>query len=110
MKIKLEGDNAVKKLIEENKEDIIEFCRDNYIDEISLFGSVLTDDFDSESDIDILVRFQPSHTPGFFDLIRMEDELSSILGERTVDLRTPADLSRYFRSSVIRDAEVIYAK
>ncbi|MFO8109493.1 MAG: hypothetical protein R6U17_03080 [Thermoplasmata archaeon] len=68
------------------------------MDEISLLGSVLRVDHDPERDINILVRFQPSYTPGFFDLIRMENELSSIWGSRDVDLRTPGNLSRYFRA------------
>jgi len=110
MKVKLGSNKELKELIEKNEERIIEFCNDNHIKEISLFGSALRPDFTPDSDIDILVKFEGSHIPGYFDLIRMEEELSSILGQREVDLRTPEDLSRYFRDSVVDDAEVIYAK
>ncbi len=110
MKVDLGSNKELRELIEKNEERIIEFCKDNHIKQISLFGSALRSDFTPDSDIDILVRFEGSHTPGYFDLIRMEEELSSILGQREVDLRTPEDLSRYFRDSVVNAAEVIYAK
>ena len=73
---------------------------------MSLFGSVLRDDFTKESDVDVLVEFEPGKTPGL-DIITMEDELSSIIN-RQIDLRTLADLSRYFREQVLIEAMVIY--
>ncbi len=82
------------------------FCRRNHINKLSLFGSVLRDDFSPESDIDILVEFETGHVPGFA-IVGLEKELSDMLGRR-VDLRTAADLSRYFRDQVIREARVKY--
>ena len=83
------------------KKEIIEFCERNYIEKLSFFGSVLRDDVGSDSDIDVLVEFEPGRTPGFLKLARMERELSEILGGRKVDMRTPEDLSRYFRDEVV---------
>ena len=82
------------------------FCQDNNIKKLSLFGSVLRDDFTSLSDVDILVEFKEGKTPGF-DIIRMEDELSLIVS-RKVDLRTYYDLSKYFRDEVLTEAKIIY--
>ena len=90
------------------KAEIAEFCRRNHIRKLSLFGSVLRDDFKPESDVDILVEFEPNFRVGLIRLAGMEIELSQILG-RKVDLRTPADLSRYFRQQVLDSAEVQYA-
>ena len=84
------------------------FCRRNHIRKLSLFGSVLTDRFGPDSDIDFLVEFEPEHVPGYFGLTRMELELSDIIG-RKVDLRTPLELSRYFRDDVISGAQVQYS-
>jgi predicted nucleotidyltransferase len=85
---------------------IATFCRRHNIRRLSLFGSILRDDFDSDSDIDVLVEFEPGRTPGlaFFG---MQDELTAILG-RNVDLHTPASLSKYFRDDVLAEAEVQY--
>ena len=90
-------------------EKIAEFCKSNHICKLSLFGSVLRDDFSSDSDIDFLVEFEPGKVPGLIGLSRMERELSEILGGRKVDLRTPQDLSIYFREEVLARAEVQYA-
>lgn len=92
-----------------DRDRIAEFCRRHHIRKLSLFGSVLGDDFRSDSDIDVLVEFEPERGPGFLGLARMETELSEILGGRKVDLRTPNELSRYFRSRVLARAEVQYA-
>jgi predicted nucleotidyltransferase len=92
------------------REEIKYFCRRNHISKLSFFGSVLRDDFRSTSDVDVLVEFEPEHVPGLFSLARMERELSALLGNRKVDLRTPQDLSRYFRDEVIATAEVQYAE
>lgn len=86
-----------------------EFCRNNHIAKLSLFGSVLREDFGPNSDVDVLVEFEEGHTPGFFGLARMEQELSVLIG-REVDLRTPQDLSRYFRDEVAGSAAVQYAR
>jgi hypothetical protein len=86
------------------------FCQRNGIARLALFGSVLRDDFGPESDVDVLVEFEPGCTPGFFKLIEMEEELSALLGGRQVDLRTPADLSRYFRDAVLATAVEQYAR
>lgn len=91
------------------KEKIEEFCRKHHIRKLSLFGSVLSDDFRPDSDIDILVEFEPEQTPGLIRFAGMEIELSEIL-ERKVDLRTPEDLSKYFRQEVLDSAEVQYAE
>ena len=88
------------------RDRIAEFCRKNHIRRLSLFGSVLRDDFRPDSDVDVLVEFEPGQTPGFafFD---MEIELSGILG-RNVDLNTAGFLSKYFRDEVLAEAEVQY--
>ena len=91
------------------KESIAEFCRRNHILRLSLFGSVLRDDFTSESDVDLLVEFDPDHIPGLITLSGMEIELSEILG-RKADLRTVEDLSPYFRQQVVETAQVQYAE
>jgi hypothetical protein len=85
---------------------ITEFCRRNYIHRLSLFGSVLRDDFRPDSDVDVLVEFEKSHIPGlaFFGM----EELSQMLG-RKVDLHTPGFLSRYFRYQVLAEAQVQYS-
>lgn len=79
------------------------------IRKLSLYGSTLKGDFTSDSDIDFLVEFHPDHIPGLITLAGMEIELAEILG-RKVDLRTPQDLSRYFRQEVLDSAEVQYAE
>jgi predicted nucleotidyltransferase len=82
------------------------FCCAHHIRRLALFGSVLRDDFSLDSDVDVLVEFEPGHVPGlsFFD---MEAELARIIG-RNVDLNTPQFLSRYFRDTVLEEAEVLY--
>ena len=85
------------------------FCRRHHVRRLALFGSVLRADFSPDSDVDVLVEFEPAHVPGFFGMARLERELSALLG-RKVDLRTPEDLSRYFRQDVLDQAEVQYAQ
>ncbi len=89
--------------------EIDSFCRRNRIKKLSFFGSVLRDDFSPASDVDVLVEFMPGTVVGFIRLAGMEMELSDIL-RRKVDLRTPAELSRYFRQDVLNTAEVQYAE
>ncbi len=84
------------------------FCRANHIVWMAFFGSVTTDRFTENSDVDVLVDFDPDHVPGLFSVARMERELSDILG-RKADLRTPEDLSDLFRERVLREAVVQYA-
>jgi predicted nucleotidyltransferase len=95
--------------IEVSKERIAEFCRRHHIRKLAFFGSVLRDDFRPDSDLDVLVDFEPGHTVGLLRMAGLELELSAILG-RKVDLRTPADLSRYFRDEVVRTSDVQYVK
>ena len=87
-------------------EQLCDYCRNHYIRKMSLFGSVLRDDYKPESDIDILVEFEPEHTPGFsfFDI---QEDLSKIFG-KVVDLHTPQDLSPYFIDQVLQQCKVIY--
>ena len=88
---------------------ITAFCIQNHIIRLSLFGSVLRDDFQMDSDIDFLVEFEPAKVPGLIRLCRMQRELSELLDGRKVDLRTPQELSKYFRDEVLAQAEVQYA-
>ena len=88
------------------RDQIEAFCRRHYIQRLAFFGSVVRDDFQPESDVDVLVEFEPGHVPGLA-FFRMQRELSDMLG-RTVDLNTPEDLSRYYREEVLAEAEVVY--
>jgi hypothetical protein len=90
-------------------ETLAGLCRRHHIRRLSLFGSMLRDEDRPDSDVDLLVEFEPGKAPGLLGLAGIEAELSALLGERRVDLRTAQDLSRYFRSEVIRTAEVQYA-
>ena len=96
--------------IEFPKERTAAFCRERHIRRLAVFGSALRADFRPDSDIDILVEFEPDHVPGLFGIARIEREMSALLGGRKVDLRTPEDLSRYFRHTVLEQAEVQYAQ
>ena len=89
-----------------NQSQIADFCRKHHIRKLSFFGSVLRDDFRPDSDLDVLVEFEPGHVPGLA-FFTMEAELSEILG-RKVDLNTPQFLSGYFRDQVKAGAEVQY--
>lgn len=89
------------------RERLIEFCRRNHIQRLSLFGSALRGQLRPDSDIDLLVEFEPNRTPGLFSIVRMELELSDVLG-RKVDMRTPEDLSPYFRDEVVENAKLQY--
>lgn len=90
--------------------EIAEYARRHYIQRLAVFGSALRSDFNEDSDIDILVEFEPDHAPGLFGMARMERELSALLGGRKVDLRTPEDLSQYFRQQVLQEAEACYVQ
>lgn len=88
---------------------IAEFCRKHRISRLSFFGSVLRDDFRPDSDVDALVEFEDGTRVGLIRLSLIELELSELLGRR-IDLRTPAELSRYFRDEVLSAAELQYAQ
>ena len=92
-----------------DRDKIAAFCQTYHIRQLALYGSVLRPDFRSGSDIDVLVEFEPDFVPGLFSIARMERELSSLFDGRKVDLRTPEDLSRYFRQTVLDEAQVQYA-
>jgi predicted nucleotidyltransferase len=91
-----------------DRSTIAAFCRRHHIRKLALFGSVLRDDFRPDSDVDVLVEFEPGHVPGLA-FFAMQRELSEILG-RKVDLNTPQCLSRYYRDEVLAEAEVQYAE
>ena len=90
------------------KEAIAHFCQHWHITKLSLFGSVLRDDFRPDSDIDVLVEFQPAHIPGFLKLHRIQEELSTLLGNRKIDLVTPKFLNHRIRDRILSEAEVYY--
>jgi|SRR5581483_979328 predicted nucleotidyltransferase len=89
--------------------EIDAFCQRHPIRKLALFGSVLREDFRPDSDVDVLVEFEPGATIDYFDMAMMEIELSQIVG-RKVDLRTPNELSRYFRQKVVDTALVLYER
>ncbi|MFN3332339.1 MAG: nucleotidyltransferase family protein [Caldilinea sp.] len=97
----------MKAKIEIPKAEIEAFSRRHRIRRLSLFGSVLRDDFTPESDVDVLVEFEPGVQVGLIGFAGMEIELSQLLS-RKVDLNTPGFLSPYFRDEVLREAEVAY--
>jgi predicted nucleotidyltransferase len=90
-----------------NKEKIKSFCRKHHIVSLALFGSILTPSFSPSSDVDVLVQFNVQHTPSLFEIVDIESELSSIVG-RQVDLKTPNDLSPYFRNEVLSKSKILY--
>lgn len=94
--------------VEVDRQAIAAFCKRNRIKRLSLFGSVLTDRFGPDSDIDVLVEFEPGARVGYFTIGRLIVELSAMFG-RHVDVRTPMELSPHFRDDVLRNAEVQYA-
>lgn len=91
------------------KRKIQEFCDHHHIKRLSLFGSILTEDFGQKSDVDFLVQFDKDTIPSLFEMARMEEELSGIVG-RKADFRTAEDLSRYFRNQVVEEAFPIYER
>jgi len=93
-----------------SKNEIREFCRRNHIRKLSLFGSILRNDFTRDSDVDVLVEFAPGAGVGFFELYNLEQELSRLFGGRKVEITTPGSLSKYFREDVLKSAEVQYVE
>lgn len=90
-----------------DQDKIRDFCRKHHIRKLALFGSVLRDDLAPESDVDVLVEFEPGYPVGLIRFARIERELSELLG-RKVDLNTAGFLSRYFRDEVLKEAEIQY--
>ncbi len=90
-----------------SREKLVEFCKRNHIRRLSVFGSALHGPLRPDRDIDLLVEFEPGHTPGLFSIVRMEMEFTEALG-RKADLRTAEDLSQYFRDEVLENAQVQY--
>lgn len=88
---------------------VAEFCRRHHVQRLSLFGSVLRDDFRPDSDVDLLIEFESGQVVGL-RIGQMEQELAEMLDGRTVDLRTPNELSPYFRDEVLREARVVYGR
>ena len=95
--------------IDVDVEALAAFCRRHRVRHLALFGSALRDDFGPQSDIDLLVEFDPGATPGLFTIAGMEQELSTLFGGHEIDLRTYHDLSRYFRDEVQATALPLYA-
>ena len=94
--------------IEIDQQRLVAFCKRHHLTKLALFGSVLTDRFGPGSDVDVLFEYDPDHIPSLFDVASMERELSEILDHKA-DMRTPKDLSRYFRDEIVRNALVQYA-
>jgi predicted nucleotidyltransferase len=92
------------------EESIADFCRRHHIRKLAFFGSVLRDDFRSDSDVDVLVDFAPQHIPDFLALYEMEQELSAMLGHRRIDLVTEKSLHHLLREPVLATAKVQYAQ
>ena len=95
--------------IQIDRKRMAEFCQKHHIRRLSFFGSVLRKDFRPDSDVDVLVEFDPGHAVGLLRMAGLELELSELVG-RKVDLRTPAELSRYFRNEVMKASEVQYVE
>ena len=93
-----------------SKDALAAFCREHGIKRLAVFGSALRDDFGPESDVDVLVEFEPDRIPGLLGVAGLELELSRLFSGRKVDLRTPEDLSSYFRQEVLATAEVQFAQ
>jgi hypothetical protein len=89
------------------KDQIAEYCKRNQVRRLSLFGSVLREDFGPDSDVDVLVEFEPGTRIGLIRLSGLEIELGNIVG-RKVDLNTPGFLSKYFRDQILTEADVQY--
>lgn len=98
--------NHIKVKLPEDK--IADFCHRHHIRRLAVFGSALREDFRPDSDLDVLVEFEPGHTPGLIRLAGMELELSALVGGRKVDMNTPLCLSRFFRDEVLAEAEPVY--
>ncbi len=95
--------------IEVPKDKIQDFCKRNRIRRLALFGSVLREDFRPDSDVDVLVEFEPAAHPSLFDLARMQNELETLIG-RKIDLVEASGLRNPFRRyEILRTQQVVYA-
>lgn len=94
-------------ILTKHSNELNSYCKKNRIKKLSLFGSYLKNVYDQESDVDLLIEFERDTEYGLLDVARMERELSEIIGKK-VDLRTPEELSRYFREIVVKEAQVKY--
>ena len=93
-----------------SKDALAAFCRKHRIKRLSLFGSAARDDFRPESDVDVLLEFAEDSRASLFDLVELQDELSTLFAGRTVDVATPSILQNPFRCrTVTRDLETLYA-
>lgn len=101
VKVKAAEARSIRARIKRSRAEIGAFCRRHHISRLALFGSVLREDFHPGSDVDVLVQFEPGYVPGFLGIAHLERELAELLKVSKVDLRTPEDLSRYFRDEVI---------
>ena len=98
-----------KPRIQVSRQELASFCRKHHIQKLSFFGSVLRDDFQPDSDVDVLVEFVPGRTPGL-EIVDIEQELSRLLGARQVDIVNPKWLNRRLKKRVLASAEVQYAE
>ena len=89
------------------EDNLADFCKKHHIKSLSVFGSALNENFRDDSNIDLLVQFKEGKKPSLFELVEMERSLSELFCGRKIDLRTPGDLSRYFRDKVMSTAEVV---
>ena len=94
-------------ILNKHSKDLIDFCKSNKIKKLSLFGSYLKNKYNAESDIDLLVEFEKNTGYGLLDITRIERELSEMI-KKKVDLRTPEELSKYFRDKVVKESLVKY--
>ena len=95
--------------LEIREDRLVDFCRRHHIRKLSLFGSVLRDDFRPDSDVDVLIQFEPGHVLGL-DIIDVEEELSQLLGGHKIDLVNEKYLNRRLRPRILAEAEVQYAQ
>ena len=100
----------VQPKIDISREQLTAFCRKHHLRKLSLFGSVLRDDFRPDSDVDVLIEFAPGHRVGFIGLHAVEEELSSLFGGHKIDLVSPKYLNRRLRERVLSEAEVQYVE
>jgi predicted nucleotidyltransferase len=89
-------------------DSLADFCRVRHIRRLSIFGSALRDELRPDSDVDLLIEFDPEMTPSYFELVALSDELSPFFGGRRIDLVTPKALHRIIRDSVTSAAKVLY--
>ncbi len=93
--------------IDISKDELSKFCKQHHIESLSVFGSAIGEDFQDDSDIDLLVEFKKNKKPSLFELIEIEKSLSELFDNREIDLRTYEELSKYFRDEVRDNAEVL---